>query len=163
MKQPIISIIAAIGENRELGKANRLLWHIPQDLQRFKQLTLGHPVIMGRKTHAAIGRPLPDRTNIVVTHDRNYAKASILTAGSLTQAIAIATELDKREVFVIGGGQIYAQALPLADRLYLTLVKGTFEADTFFPDYSRFSKIISRVSGRSTTHEYTFLTLEPNT
>ena len=136
----MLSIIAAIGKNRELGKDNQLLWHIPDDLKRFKQLTLGHPVIMGRKTFdsiaAAIGGPLPGRTNIVVTRGSTALTTSdnVLRATSLEDALAQARAIDS-EIFVIGGGQLYAQALPQADRLYLTLIDDAREADTFFPTY----------------------------
>lgn len=140
-----ISIIAAIGKNRELGKANKLLWHIPEDLKRFKQITSGHAVIMGQRTFESIGRLLPDRTNIILTHEADvFSKDSRLHGNNLTkskvvssvdEALHEAKRVEKEEVFVIGGGMIYKQFLPLADKLYLTLVEGEYEADTFFPDY----------------------------
>jgi len=127
-------MIAAVGRNRELGRGNELLWHIPEDLKRFKALTLGHPVIMGRKTFESIGKPLPGRTNLVVSR----------SALSLEDALAQAKKLDKEEVFIIGGAQIYEQALPYADRLYLTLIEDTKEADAFFPEYEKlFTKKVS--------------------
>lgn len=171
---PKINIIAAIGQNRELGKDNKLLWHIPEDLKRFKKLTTGHVVIMGRKTFESIGRPLPNRTNIVITHDRNYtytAKGCVVTH-SIEEALEIAYRKYrkarpcdkqgqplKKEIFIIGGGQIYKQTLPLADRLYLTIVEGNFDADTFFPNYSRFNKVITEENRSSGNYNYTFLTL----
>jgi len=122
---PRVSIIAAIGKNRELGRDNDLLWRIPDDLKRFKSLTLGHPIIMGRKTFESIGKPLTGRTNLVVS------RSSL----SFENALAQAKKLDDKEVFIIGGAQIYEQALHYADRLYLTLIDDTKDADSFFPEY----------------------------
>lgn len=155
-----ISIIAAIGKNRELGKDNKLLWHIPDDLPRFKKLTLGHPIIMGRKTFESIGRPLPNRTNIVVTRDSSYEVEGVVVVHSIEKAIEEAKKKDKEEIFVIGGGQIYEQALPFADRLYLTIVDAQAEADTYFPDYSEFKKIISEEKNESEDLRYSYLILE---
>lgn len=155
-----ISIIAAIGKNRELGKKNKLLWHIPDDLPRFKKLTLGHPIVMGRKTFESIGRPLPNRTNIVVTRDSSYEVEGVVVVHSIEKAIEEAKKKDKEEIFVIGGGQIYEQALPFADRLYLTIVDAQAEADTYFPDYSEFKKIISEEKNESEDLRYSYLILE---
>src|SRR3989338_5923686 len=146
MKKPIISLIAAIGENRELGKNNKLLWNIPEDMKRFRELTRGHVVIMGRKTYESIGRPLPNRINIIVTRDKKFGEhvsinqlIGTFVAHSLEGAIKRAKPLTTNykllttsdEVFIIGGGQIYEQGIKYADKLYLTIVKGEFEADTF--------------------------------
>lgn len=161
-----ISIIAAISENRALGKDNKLLWHIPEDLKRFKELTKGHVVIMGRKTYESIGRPLPNRINVVITRDQNFNTPGVIVAGSLRAGIEKGEGrggLEGREgleIFVIGGGQIYEQAMPLADRLYLTIVEGEYEADTFFPDYSEFKKVIEKKEEETGVYKYTFLTLE---
>ncbi len=160
MKRPTISIIAAIGKNRELGKNNRLLWHIPEDLARFKKLTLGHPVIMGRKTFESISKPLPQRTNIIVTRDRKYQKIGCLIANSLEQALELAKQKERQEIFIIGGGQIYAAALKYASRLYLTIVEGKYEADTYFPDYCEFKKTVFQQTGESGGYRYAFLVLE---
>ncbi|OGY25761.1 MAG: diacylglycerol kinase [Candidatus Woykebacteria bacterium RBG_16_43_9] len=165
MNRPKISIIAAIGKNKELGKDNKLLWHIPGELPRFKKITTGHPIIMGRKTFGSIGRPLPNRTNIVVTRDESYKAKGVLVAHSIEEAIEKAKENpseggDSSEIFVIGGGQIYKQALPLADKLYLTLVEGEYEADTFFPDYSQFKKVVYEEKKESEGLKYKFLELE---
>lgn len=162
MNKPLISIIAAIGENKELGKDNKLLWNIPEDLKRFKELTTNHPVIMGRKTFESIGKPLPNRTNIVITRDKNFQVKNCLVVHSLEEAIELAKIKDNEEIFIIGGGQIYQQAINLADKLYLTIVKGNFGADTFFPDYSRFKKIVSRKEGQSDKYKYTFLEWLPS-
>ena len=155
----MINIIAAITHPAGvLGKDNKLLWHIPEDLKRFKALTTGHPIIMGRKTFESIGRPLPNRTNMVISRSKNIAIPEIITCASLEEAIVEAKKIDD-EIFIIGGGQIYEQALPLADKLYLTLVHAEFEGDTFFPDYSMFSKKISEQKKEAQPYSYTFLEL----
>ncbi|MCL4339031.1 dihydrofolate reductase [Patescibacteria group bacterium] len=158
-----VSIIAAIGENRELGRENKLLWRIPDDLKRFKELTRGHPVIMGRTTYQSIGRPLPNRTNIIVSRDVSLKLAQCLVVSSVEAALQKAKETGSKEIFIIGGGQIYKQTINLADRLYLTVVQGRYPtADTFFPDYSRFAKIVAKSEGLHNNYHYTFLTLEPS-
>lgn len=159
MNKPLISIIAAIGSNRELGNNNKLLWHIPEDLKRFKDLTLNHPVIIGRKTFESINRPLPNRTNIIITRDKEYQPDGCLITHSLEEAIELAKSKDSEKIFIIGGGQIYQQAIDLADKLYLTVVKGTFDADTFFPDYARFKKVVSQKEGQFDQYNYIFLEL----
>lgn len=166
--QPRISIIAAVGMGRVLGKDNRLLWHIPEDLKRFKTLTLGHPCIMGRKTFESIvsmlGKPLPDRTNIVLVKPDEDASAivgaNVVIAHSIPEALQKAHSLDK-EVFVIGGAQIYTQALRYADRLYLTLIEDKKEGDAFFPEYEHlFTKKVSEEDGEYEGLKYRWLTLE---
>lgn len=159
MVQFKISVVAAIGKNRELGKDNKLLWHIPEDMQHFKTITWGHPVIMGRKTFESIGKPLEGRTNIVITKNKNYKPENVLVAHSLEEAISIGESRDEKEIFIIGGGQIYHLALKFADKLYLTVVDGTFEADTFFPDYSEFKQVLFKREGSYKDHRYTFLEL----
>lgn len=154
----MLSIIAGIGDNRELGKNNTLLWHIPEDMKRFKTLTTGHTVIMGRKTYESIGKPLPNRTNIVITSEKEFLAPGCIIAHSLDEAIQKSHDT---ETFIIGGASVYAQALPIADKLYLTKVKGTFDADTFFPDYSRFSNVVSKVEKHDDRYTYTFLELIP--
>ncbi|MDJ1470153.1 dihydrofolate reductase [Cytophagaceae bacterium DM2B3-1] len=131
-----ISIIAAFTENRVLGKDNQLIWHLPEDLKNFKRLTSGHPIIMGRKTFESLGRPLPNRTNIIITRNPDYQATGCMIVSSLEEAIQKATNIDREEVFVIGGGEIYTQALPLADTMYLTHVHTTLEGDTLFPVFS---------------------------
>jgi dihydrofolate reductase len=160
MSEPKISLIAALSENRVIGKGNKLPWHIAEDLKRFKQLTLHHPVIMGRKTFESIGRLLPDRMNIVISRDPAYRVEGAVVANSLEQAIAIASQQDRTEVFVIGGGQIFKEAITIADRLYLTLVHTSLEGDAFFPEYTNFTTIVSEQAGESNGYSYTFLTLE---
>jgi dihydrofolate reductase len=151
MKNPRVSIVVAIGNgrlhNRVLGKNNELIWRIPDDLKRFRSLTRGHPVIMGRKTFesivAARGSGLPDRPNIVITRDPSYKPTyqgrslagDIFVVSSIDEGIAKAKELDSEEIFIGGGGEIYAQVLPIVDKLYLTLIDDEKEGDSFFPAY----------------------------
>ncbi len=159
----MLSIIAVIGKNRELGKENHLLWNLPGDLKRFRTITSGHPVIMGRKTFQSIGRVLPNRANFVISRDASFSAAGVTVVGSLDEAIEKAGRVPGREeIFVIGGGQIYAQAIDKADRLYLTVVNAeALGADTYFPDYSRFSKVIEQTPREENGIRYSFLTLEP--
>lgn len=126
-----ISIIVAVAENWVIGANNQLLWHISDDLKRFKALTSGHSVIMGRKTFESIGRPLPNRRNIVVSRNPNLAIEGCEVVNSLDEAFSITT--GEYEVFIIGGGELYRKALPLANNLYITKVDRVFEGDTTFP------------------------------
>jgi dihydrofolate reductase len=133
-----VAIIVAQARNRVIGVENRLPWHLPSDLKYFKEVTSGKPVIMGRKTFESIGRPLPKRHNIVVTRDANWRHEGVKTAASLAQAISLAgtyaAASDLDEVMVIGGAQIYAQALPHADLLYITEVQAEVVGDAAFPE-----------------------------
>ena len=122
-----------MAENRVIGKENKLIWHLPADLKFFKNLTTGHPIIMGRKTFESIGKPLPNRTNIIITRQADFTAEGCLVAHSLTEALMMAQQLDS-DIFVIGGAEIYKQAMFLADTIYLTEVHHTFEGDTFFPE-----------------------------
>lgn len=135
MKRPALCLIAAVARNGAIGKNNQLLVHLPGDLPRFKKLTLGHPVIMGRKTWDSIGRPLPQRRNIVVTRNAGWQAAGAEAAASLADALALVAS--EPRVFVIGGAQIYALALPLADELALTEIDADFDGDAFFPEWDR--------------------------
>jgi dihydrofolate reductase len=132
----IISLIVAAGDgNNAIGFKGRIPWHLPADLKKFKELTLDHPVVMGQKTFASLGRPLPGRTNIVITGDPNYRADGCRVVHSFEEALDAAG--NENEVFVIGGGQIYRLAFPKAQKIYLTKVHGTFEGDTFFPKVSK--------------------------
>jgi len=147
-----IAIIAAIGvKTRALGKDGALLWHLPDDMKRFKELTIGHPVIMGRKTWESLPekyRPLSGRTNIVATRQVDYKAEGAMVTDSFDNARAVAARAPgASEIFVIGGGELYAAALPYANRLYLTLVDDAPEADVFFPEYEKEFKIISNENG----------------
>jgi len=142
-RKQIISLIAAIGKNRELGFKNDLIWKIPEDVTFFKKTTSGHTVVMGQRTYESIGRPLPKRKNIVLTRDRKFKAKGCLIAYSIDEALEIAGD---EEVFIIGGGQIYAQTIKLADKLYLTIIDKDAPADTYFPDFSDF-KISKKLGG----------------
>lgn len=158
---PKISLIAAIGKNRELGRGNQLLFQIPEDMKFFREKTKGHAIIMGRKTYESIGRPLPHRTNIVVTRDKGLqVPFGVELADSIEKALEIAKVHEEKEIFVIGGAQIYQLALPYADKLYLTIVNKTVgDADAFFPDYSEFKKVLFERSSRDKNYSYTFVDL----
>lgn len=131
----IISMIAAMAANRVIGRDNTMPWHLPADLRHFKQVTLGKPVIMGRKTFESIGRPLPGRRNIVISRTAPADTKGAEWVSSVEQALTMLA--DQSEVMVIGGGEIYRQCLPLAQRLYLTEIDMTTEGDAFFPDYQQ--------------------------
>ena len=157
----MVTIIAAIGLNNALGKDNDLIWHLPADLKRFKETTSGFPIIMGRKTFESIGRPLPNRTNIIVTRNSDYNQDGCVVKGSLKEAVdSIANE---EHAFIIGGAQIYNQAIEqgLADRLDITLVQESFEADVYFPEFDKMEwELISREDfekDEKNPHNYSFL------
>jgi len=129
----MIAIIAAVAENGVIGAGNQLPWRLPADLKRFKALTIGHTLVMGRKTFDSIGRPLPGRTTIVVTRDRGWTREGVTVVHSLDDALSRAQGAASADVFIAGGGEIYAQAMTRADRLYLTHVKERFDGDAWFP------------------------------
>ena len=157
-----ITIIAAIANNNALGKDNQLIWHLSADLKRFKKLTTGHHIIMGRKTFESIGKPLPNRTTIIITRNKNYKQEGCLVANSLKQAI----EMVKNDDFpyIIGGAQIYKQAIKIADKLDITYVHHNFEADVFFPEIDlKIWKETSRElfeSDEKNKYKYSFVTFE---
>jgi dihydrofolate reductase len=128
--QPHLTIVVATDAKRGIGINNTLPWRLPEDLAHFKRITSGHPIIMGRKTFDSIGRPLPNRRNIVITRNPDWRHDGVESAGSLDDAIALAGDA---EAYLIGGAQIFAQALPLTDRLIVTEIDKTFACDTFFP------------------------------
>lgn len=134
-----------MGEKNEIGSGNQLLWHLPKDLKHFKDLTSGHPIIMGRKTYESIGKALPNRTNIVVSRKKNWFQEGVLIVGSLKEAVKFAKKIDEN-IFIIGGGNVYEQTMEIADRLEVTLVKANLEADTYFPKINnKFWKMTSEV------------------
>ncbi len=160
MSTPRISIIAAIGKNRELGKRNELIWRIVPDLKRVKALTTGHPIIMGRKTFDSIGHPLPNRTNIVITRGQMCIEGCLIF-DSFEKGIEAACAIEHEEIFVFGGSSLYEAALPLANRLYLTVIDASDDdADVFFPDYAAFGKEVSHEEHLEHTPPFTWLTLE---
>lgn len=169
-----------LSENRVIANKGKIPWHISEDLKRFKKLTTGYAVIMGRKTYESIGKPLPNRINIIVSRDKDFRliyssnqveknssrqdRTVALVVHSLEEAIEKAKRsmfhVLRSEIFIIGGGQIYREAIKIADKLYLTIVKGNFAGDTFFPDYSQFKKIVFKKENRDEKFVYTFLDLE---
>ena len=159
MNKPKISIFAALSENRVIGVGNALPWHIPADFKRMREVTSGHTIIMGRKTYESIGRVLPKRINIIITRDSEYRVAGGIVARSLDDAIKEAEKHEREEIFIFGGGQVFEQAMPLADKLYLTIVHKTIEGDTYFPDYAAFSRKVFEESGEDNGYQYTFLEL----
>lgn len=135
-----IAFVVAMARNRAIGLNNQMPWYLPDELQYFKRVTMGKPVVMGRNTFESIGRPLPGRPNIVITRNADYAAAGITVVNSLAAALETAQALltpEQQEVMVIGGGQVFSEALPLADRLYLTVVDAEPLADAFFPEFDR--------------------------
>lgn len=165
MNKQIISIIVAIDEKRGIGKNNELLFRIPEDFKRLKEKTSGHPIIMGRKTYNSIGRPLPNRTNIVISRTKsvNSENGELIQTTSLEDAIEIAKKSPgSDELFIFGGGQIFKEAMEkgLVDRLYITMVKGEYDADTFFPEYHEFTKELEHIDKEFNEYKFTFLTLE---
>ena len=162
MHKPIISAIAAIGKNRELGLNGKLPWHVPADLKHFKETTLGHPVIMGRKTFESLGihKPLPGRVNVVITRNPDYRAEGAVVVSSVEDAVAEAKKQDQEEIFIIGGGEIFKVAMRLINRLYLTIIDAAFEADAFFPEYSEFGTVVSKRELESDDYHVMFLELE---
>lgn len=159
----MISIIVAVDEKRGIGKNNDLLFRIPEDFKRLKTLSNGHPIIMGKRTFESIGRLLPNRTNIIVTRNIGFHFEGALVAHSLEEAIEKAkASQGSDEIFIFGGGQLFSESIDkgLVDRLYITEVKGDYGADTFFPDYSNYAKVVEKEEKEGDGYTYTFLTLE---
>ncbi|MDO8639579.1 MAG: dihydrofolate reductase [bacterium] len=173
-----VSLIVAISKDRGIGFENKLLWKIPDDLKRFHDITTGHPIIMGRKTFESIGRVLPGRKNIVITRDSTFKYNDIVVVNSLEEAIKYASnvilseregsrdssfiqnDIHYQEMFIIGGGQIFQQAIGLADKLYLTIIDAAEKADTYFPDYPDFKKVVFEEERGYKGIKYKFLDLE---
>src|SRR5579872_6380671 len=140
----IISAVVAMSDNRAIGKDNQLLWHLPVDLKHFKQITMGKPILMGRKTYQSIGHPLPGRKNIVITRDKNFKAEGCEVVHSIQAALELVK--NQQEICVIGGAELYRQMLPNIQRIYMTIVHHTFDADAFFPELNLSEwKEISRV------------------
>lgn len=133
MPKPILSIITAMDNNRLIGKNNALPWHLPEDLAFFKKTTLGKPIIMGRKTFQSIGRPLPGRTNIIISRNKNYQVEGCIVLDSIEAVLDYCK--DDEEIMLIGGASLYEQWLPYAHQIYITLINAEFEGDAWFPDY----------------------------
>ena len=165
-----VSLIVAASENGVIGKDNDLIWHLPKDMHFFKDTTMGHHVIMGRKNFESIPhkfRPLPNRTNVVITRKTDYKADSCIVVNSAEEALQIAKQNGEEEAFIIGGGQIYKLALEanLVDKIYLTKVHHSFEGDTFFPALNKDWKEISRIQNQADEkhlYNFDFITLEKN-
>ncbi|OGK18204.1 hypothetical protein A3G67_01155 [Candidatus Roizmanbacteria bacterium RIFCSPLOWO2_12_FULL_40_12] len=168
MKKPRVSAVAALAEkSRALGKDNLLLWQIPEDLKRLRAMTMGHPLVMGRKTMdhliTVAGGALKGRTNIVVSRNKDLQSPGFVIAGSVEEALEKAKQSPggDKEIFIFGGAQLFTLALPVTDRLYLTIVRDDPEADAFFPDYSEFTKVIEKSEEKKFEDlTYYYLTLE---
>ena len=160
----IISIIVAMGNNQVIGIKNALPWKLPADMEHFRQKTWGKPVIVGQKTFESIGKALPERINIVLTLDKNFQAPGCIVAYSIEEALQIAKDKGVKEIMIIGGVSIYKQFLPLADRLYLTVIEGDFEGDAYFPefDYDDWKEVerIENEPDKDNPYKYSFITLE---
>lgn len=158
----MLTLIAAAGENNALGKNNDLVWHLPDDFKRFKKMTSGHHIIMGRKTIESFPQPLPNRTHVVITRRDNYKKEGVIVVHSLERALEFTKE--DPQPFIIGGGEIYKMAIDVADKIELTRVHGTFEADTYFPeiDEDQWKLVAEEYHDKDAKHEFafTYLTYE---
>jgi len=156
----IISAIVAMSQNRVIGKDNKIPWHLPADLKYFKRTTLHHHIILGRKCYESIGRPLPKRTNIIVTRNKKYEAEGCVVVGSIEEALAFSRSREQTEVFIAGGGQIYEQTMDLWDKLYLTEVALEAEGDIFFPQLvdSQWTMVSEKkcVADKSNQHNYIF-------
>jgi len=157
------TIVVAMGEKNEIGFDNQLLWHLPKDLKHFKELTSGHPVIMGRKTYESIGKALPNRTNIVVSRKKDWFQEGVLIVGSIKEAVKFAKKIDEN-IFIIGGGNIYEQTMEITDKLEVTLVKTQLKADTFFPKINskiwKLSEEICHEKDEKNQYDFCFQTYE---
>jgi len=161
-----VALIVAVSRNNVIGRDNQLPWHLPEDLKYFKSVTMGKPILMGRKTFESIGRPLPGRTNIVITRDSEWTAEGVEVVTHIEAALVLgekackSTEVD--EIMVIGGAQIYRELLPLADRLYITKVEADVEGDAFFPqiDFQQWRQVDEKVPEAVDSHPYRFLTLD---
>lgn len=159
----MISFIVAMDKNRVIGKNNQLPWHLPADLQFFKRVTMGHPIVMGRKTHESIGRPLPGRKNIIVTRNKEYHSQGCLVIHTIEELLDYAQKQNE-EIFLIGGSELFKATFPYADRLYITKIEHEFEGDTFFPEFEQSNwNILSLEKGtqdEKNPYEFSFMTLE---
>lgn len=159
----IVSLIVAMDQDRGIGKENRLPWHLSQDLKRFRELTMGHYLLMGRKTWESIGRPLDGRTSIVVTANRHYFPEDCIVVHSVEEGIQYADACGEMELFIVGGGEVFKQALPIANKVYLTQIHAIVQGDVFFPEFDmRYWKEVDRVDYPCDTNNqfpFTFVTL----
>ena len=161
----IRSIMVARSDNRVIGKDNDLVWHMPADLKYFKETTTGHFVTMGRKTYEAVDKPLPGRTNIIITRQTDYFRENCLVVNSVEEALALGEENGQEEMFILGGSQIYQLSLEqgFVDRIYLTEIKAEFEGDSYFPEIDASWKEVKREEhepDEKNSHPYAFVVLE---
>ena len=160
----MLKILVAFDENRVIGKNNTLIWHLPADLKRFKELTTGNVIIMGRKTFDSIGRPLPNRTTIVITRQKDYQQDGVIIVHSLEEAILKAKSLHRGDIYIVGGAEIYQQAMQVADEIDLTLLHDIFDGDAFFPEID--PKVWSEISrdrgitDEKNPYQYSFITFK---
>lgn len=152
----MIVMIAAVAENNALGKNNELVWHLPNDFKRFKSLTTGHHIIMGRKTFESFPKPLPNRTHVVITRQKDYNPKDCIVVDSIEKALAVCPENETS--FIIGGGEIYNLALPFADKLEITKVHHTFEADAFFPEINpnEWKEVLTEFNPTDDKHQFAY-------
>lgn len=153
-----VSHIVAISENRAIGKDNDLVCHLPADMKFFRLTTTGHHIIMGRKNYESIGRPLPNRTNVIITRNLEYKAEGCITATSIQEALDLAKANGEDEAFIIGGGQIYAQSLDIVDTIYLTQIHKTLEGDVFYPelDPSQWNKVFTEKHDKDEKNKYDY-------
>ena len=160
----MIKILVAFDENRVIGKDNALIWHLPADLQRFKALTTGHVIIMGRKTYESIGKPLPNRTTIAITRQTEFNPAGIITVNSLDEAILKAKSISREDIYIVGGAEIYQMSLAVADQILVTQLHDIFDGDTYFPEIPADTwEVVARERGitdEKNTFQYSFLTYQ---
>lgn len=162
----MIKILVAFDENRVIGKNNTLIWHLPADLQRFKALTTGHVIIMGRKTYESIGKPLPNRTTIVITRQAEFNSEGIITVHSLGEAILKAKSISREDIYIVGGAEIYQLSLAHADQILVTQLHDIFDGDAYFPEIPMDAwEIVEREKGvtdEKNKFQYSFLTYQKN-
>jgi dihydrofolate reductase len=160
----LIKILVAFDENRVIGKNNALIWHLPADLQRFKALTTGHVIIMGRKTYESIGRPLPNRTTIAITRQAEFKPEGIITVNSMDEAILKAKSISREDIYIVGGAEIYQLSLSHADQIFVTQLHDIFDGDTYFPEIPTDTwEVVARERGitdEKNKFQYSFLTYQ---
>lgn len=161
-----ISIIVAVADNWVIGKKNALPWYLPADLKHFKEITMGHHIIMGQKTHESIGKTLPGRTNIILSFDKDFKAEGCQVENSLEDAIKLAKENNETEAFIIGGASVYEQAVDMADKIYMTRIHKNFDGDVYFPklDMNKWKEVgrEEHESDSKNPYKYEFLILQKN-
>lgn len=163
-QRPKISAIVAMSENHVIGDNNQLPWHLPADLKHFKAITSGHPILMGRKTYESIGRPLPNRTNIIITRNHSFQAPGCIVIKSIDEAVERAAATGSDEIFIIGGAEVYKQLMPHIERIYLTIVHEIFEGDAFFPELDQSQWVqterVTHEADADNDYAYSFILLQ---